>query len=129
VPFINAAHRTFELKNSLTKQTVEDAKEQYRATAIRASCLPFGRCVVHLAVDDHEVWMCTTSRQSVLVPALQSGLEHAPATRPTRWVKTGLSVAAHPHPTRPHRHPGELCQIVGKKDEKTGKKKRDNLSR
>ena len=28
---------TFELKNSLTKQTVEDAVEQYRATATRAS--------------------------------------------------------------------------------------------
>jgi type I restriction enzyme, R subunit len=29
---------TFELKNSLTKQTVEDAVQQYRATATRASC-------------------------------------------------------------------------------------------
>jgi type I restriction enzyme R subunit len=51
---------TFELKNSLTKQTVEDAVEQYRATATRASALfEFGRCVVHFAVDDSEVRMCT----------------------------------------------------------------------
>ena len=51
---------TFELKNSLTKQTVEDAIEQYKRDRDPKELLfQFGRCVVHFAVDDHEVWMCT----------------------------------------------------------------------
>ena len=51
---------TFELKNSLTKQTVEDAIEQYkRDRDPRETLFEFGRCIVHLAVDDHEVAMCT----------------------------------------------------------------------
>jgi len=51
---------TFELKNSLTKQTVEDAVEQYRRDRDpRERLFAFGRCVVHLAVDDSEVRMCT----------------------------------------------------------------------
>jgi type I restriction enzyme R subunit len=51
---------TFELKNSLTKQTVADAIEQYRRDRDpREALFAFGRCVVHLAVDDAEVRMCT----------------------------------------------------------------------
>ena len=51
---------TFELKNSLTKQTVEDAVEQYKRDRDPNELLfQFGRCVVHFAVDDHEVRMCT----------------------------------------------------------------------
>ncbi len=51
---------TFELKNSLTKQTVEDAVEQYRRDRdTREPLFAFGRCVVHFAVDDSEVRFCT----------------------------------------------------------------------
>lgn len=51
---------TFELKNSLTKQTVDDAVEQYRRDRDpRERLFEFGRCVVHFAVDDSEVRMCT----------------------------------------------------------------------
>jgi len=51
---------TFELKNKLTKQTVEDAIQQYRRDRDPKELLfQFGRCVVHFAVDDHEVRMCT----------------------------------------------------------------------
>jgi type I restriction enzyme, R subunit len=51
---------TFELKNSLTKQTVADAIEQYkRDRDPREPLFAFGRCIVHLAVDDSEVRMCT----------------------------------------------------------------------
>src|SRR4051794_8992185 len=51
---------TFELKNSLTKQTVEDAVQQYkRDRDPRERLFEFGRCVVHFAVDDSEVRMCT----------------------------------------------------------------------
>jgi len=51
---------TFELKNKLTKQTVEDAINQYkRDRDPRELLFQFGRCLVHLAVDDHQVWMCS----------------------------------------------------------------------
>jgi type I restriction enzyme R subunit len=51
---------TFELKNSLTKQTVEDAVQQYkRDRDPREKLFEFGRCVAHFAVDDHEVRFCT----------------------------------------------------------------------
>jgi type I restriction enzyme R subunit len=51
---------TFELKNSLTKQTVDDAIEQYKRDRDPAETLfLFGRCVVHFAVDDQQVAMCT----------------------------------------------------------------------
>ena len=51
---------TFELKNSLTKQTAADAVEQYkRDRDPREKLFQFGRCVAHFAVDDHEVQFCT----------------------------------------------------------------------
>jgi len=51
---------TFELKNSLTKQTVEDAIQQYkRDRNPRERLFELGRCVTHFAVDDHEVRFCT----------------------------------------------------------------------
>ena len=59
--FINALPiATFELKNSLTKQTVEDAVEQYkRDRDPREKLFEFGRCIVHFAVDDAQVMFCT----------------------------------------------------------------------
>jgi type I restriction enzyme R subunit len=54
---------TFELKNRLTKQTGEDAVEQYRRDRDpRELLFQFGRCMVHFAVDDSEVRMCTHLR-------------------------------------------------------------------
>jgi type I restriction enzyme R subunit len=54
---------TFELKNSLTKQTVDDAVEQYKRDRDPKELLfQFGRCMVHFAVDDHEVRFCTHLR-------------------------------------------------------------------
>ena len=51
---------TFELKNRLTKQTAHDAITQYeRDRDPKELLFQFGRCVVHFAVDDREVWMCT----------------------------------------------------------------------
>ena len=51
---------TFELKNSLTKQTVDDAVEQYkRDRNPRERLFELGRCLAHFAVDDHEVRFCT----------------------------------------------------------------------
>ena len=51
---------TFELKNRLTKQTIDDAVRQYkRDRDPRELMFRFGRCVVHFAVDDQEVQFCT----------------------------------------------------------------------
>jgi type I restriction enzyme R subunit len=51
---------TFELKNRLTKQTVEDAVQQYkRDRDARELLFQFGRCLVHVAVDDQEVRFST----------------------------------------------------------------------
>jgi type I restriction enzyme, R subunit len=61
VLFINGLPvATFELKNRLTKQTVEDAVQQYqRDRDPRELLFQFGRCLVHFAVDDQEVRFCT----------------------------------------------------------------------
>ncbi len=51
---------TFELKNNLTKQTVDDAVWQYRKDRNpREKLFEFGRCVAHFAVDENEVQFCT----------------------------------------------------------------------
>ena len=51
---------TFELKNRLTKQTILDAVQQYKRDREPKELLfQFGRCMVHFAVDDQEVRMCT----------------------------------------------------------------------
>ena len=51
---------TFELKNSLTKQTAGDAVEQYRRDRNpREKLFELGRCVAHFAVDESEVQFCT----------------------------------------------------------------------
>ena len=51
---------TFELKNRLTKQTVNDAIWQYkRDRNPREPLFQFGRCVAHFAVDENKVYFCT----------------------------------------------------------------------
>lgn len=54
---------TFELKNSLTKQTVDDAIVQYKTDRNpRELLFQPKRCIVHFAVDDQQVQMCTELR-------------------------------------------------------------------
>lgn len=62
---------TFELKNSLTKQTVHDAVQQYKSDRDgRERLFQPGRCLAHFAVDEHEVRFCTHLRggTSVFLP-------------------------------------------------------------
>lgn len=62
---------TFELKNSLTKQTVADAITQYQTDRNPTELLfQLGRCVAHMAVDDAEVRFCThlTGKTSWFLP-------------------------------------------------------------
>lgn len=51
---------TFELKNQLTKQDVDDAVQQYKDDRDPGELLfQFKRCMVHFAVDDARVKFCT----------------------------------------------------------------------
>ena len=62
---------TFELKNSLTKQTVADAVQQYRTSRNpREDLFQTGRCAVHFAADEQEVQFCTqlAGKTSVFLP-------------------------------------------------------------
>ena len=62
---------TFELKNSLTKQTVDDAVQQYRTSRNHREDLFYvGRCAVHFAADEQEVQFCTqlSGKTSVFLP-------------------------------------------------------------
>ena len=62
---------TFELKNSLTKQTVDDAVEQYkRDRNPNEPLFRLGRCLAHFAIDDNEVQFTTdlTGKDSWFLP-------------------------------------------------------------
>ena len=51
---------TFELKNNITKQTVDDAVQQYqRDRDPRELLFAFGRTIAHFALDDQRVRFCT----------------------------------------------------------------------
>lgn len=51
---------TFELKNNITNQTVEDAVQQYqRDRDPREPLFTFGRTIAHFAVDDQRARFCT----------------------------------------------------------------------
>lgn len=51
---------TFELKNQLTKQDVDDAVQQYKNDRdTRELLFQFKRCMVHFAMDDARVKFCT----------------------------------------------------------------------
>ena len=62
---------TFELQNNLTKQTVEDAVEQYRTSRDpRDDLFRPGRCAAHMAVDENRARFCTelADQASVFLP-------------------------------------------------------------
>ena len=117
---------TFELKNSLTKQTVADAVEQYqRDRDPREKLFEFGRCVVHFAVDDHEVRFCThlKGKGSWFLPfnlGWNDGAGNPPNPNGLKtdylWkrilTRAGLTDILE-----------NYAQVVETKDEKTGKKK------
>jgi type I restriction enzyme R subunit len=118
---------TFELKNSLTKQTVEDAVEQYRRDRDpRERLFEFGRCVVHFAVDDSEIRMCTElkGKASWFLP-FNKGFNDGAGNPPNRlglktdylW-KEVLTAAGLTNILE------NYAQIVEERDPRTGKKKR-----
>ena len=117
---------TFELKNSLTKQTVDDAVQQYkRDRDPREKLFEFGRCVVHFAVDDQEVRFCThlKSKASWFLPfnmGWNDGAGNPPNPNGLKtdylWkrllTRNGLTDILE-----------NYAQVVEVKDERTGRKK------
>lgn len=62
---------TFELKNNITKQTFDDAVEQYkRDRDPRELVFQFGRSIAHFALDDQQARFCThlKGKQSWFLP-------------------------------------------------------------
>jgi type I restriction enzyme R subunit len=117
---------TFELKNNLTKQTVQDAIEQYqRDRDAREKLFEFGRCIAHFAVDDQEMRFCThlKGKSSWFLPFNQGWNDGAGNPPNPDGLKTdflwkriltriGLTDILE-----------NYAQIVETKDQKTGKKK------
>ncbi len=117
---------TFELKNRLTKQTVEDAVQQYkRDRDPRELLFQFGRCLVHCAVDDQEVRFCThlKGKDSWFLPfnkGYNDGAGNPPNPHGLKtdylWrevlTREGLTDIIE-----------NYAQVVEEKDERTGRKK------
>jgi type I restriction enzyme R subunit len=121
---------TFELKNSLTKQTVKDAVTQYeRDRDPRERLFEFGRCVVHFAVDDSEVMMCTelAREHSWFLPfnkGWNDGAGNPPnpdGLKPDYLWKEILTPAGLTNILESY------AQIVEERDRRTGKKKRKQV--
>ena len=121
---------TFELKNSLTKQTVDDAVEQYkRDRDPREKLFELGRCLVHFAVDDHEVQFCTQlkGKASWFLPFNQGWIDGAGNPPNPNGLKTdylwkqvltrdGLTDIIE-----------NYAQVVESKDDRTGRKRREQI--
>ena len=118
---------TFELKNSLTKQTAADAEEQYkRDRDPREKLFEFGRCVVHFAVDDVEVRMCSElrGRGSWFLPFNKGWNDGAGNPPNPDGLKTDYLWKEVLTPRGLTNILENYAQIVEEKHAKTGKKKR-----
>ncbi len=121
---------TFELKNSLTKQTVDDAVQQYRRDRDpREVLFQFGRCAVHFAVDDHEVRMCTQlqGKASWFLPFNQGWNDGAGNPPNPDGLKTDYLWKEILTPAGLTDIFENYAQIVEKRSEKSGKKRSDQL--
>ena len=121
---------TFELKNSLTKQTVDDAVEQYkRDRNPRERLFELGRCLAHFALDEHEVKFCTHLRgkASWFLPfnkGWNDGKGNPPNPNGLKtdylWkevlTRKGLTDIIE-----------NYAQLLDKKDDKTGRKRREQV--
>ena len=121
---------TFELKNSLTKQTVDDAKRQYqRDRNPRERLFGFGRCLAHFAVDENEVYFCTQLKgegswflpfnkgwnDGAGNPPNPEGLKSDYLWREVLERKSLTDIVEN------------YAQLVESKDERTGKRKREQI--
>ena len=121
---------TFEVKNSLTKQTVDDAVWQYKKDRDpREKLFEFGRCVAHFAVDESEVRFCThlQGKSSWFLP-FNRGWDDGAGNPPN---STGLKtdylwrvVLARESLTNILEN---YAQVVESKDEKSGKRRKTQV--
>ena len=116
---------TFELKNQFTKQNASDAEGQYKKDRLPSELIfSFKRCLVHFAVDDNEIRMCTELKgdKSFFLPfnkGYNDGAGNPPNSEGIRtdyfWkdilTKAELSNILE-----------NYAQVVEEKDEDTGKK-------
>lgn len=121
---------TFELKNSLTKQNVEDAMVQYkRDRDPRELLFQFGRCVAHFAVDDSEVRFCTRlqGKGSWFLPFNQGWKDGAGNPPNPEGLKTDYLWRRVLTPAGLTDILENYTQVVEKKNPKTGKKERTQI--
>jgi type I restriction enzyme R subunit len=117
---------TFELKNSLTKQTVEDAVQQYkRDRDSREKLFELGRCVAHFAVDDAEVRFCThVNGKSTWFLPFNKGRNDGAGNPPNPdGLKTDYLWKQILTPRGLTDILENYAQLVSHKDERTGKKR------
>ena len=121
---------TFELKNNLTKQTVDDAVWQYRKDRNpREKLFELGRCVAHFAVDESEVQFCThlKGKASWFLPFNRGWNDGAGNPPNPSGIKTDYlwrEVLTRESLTNILEN---YAQLVESKDEKTGKKRRTQI--
>ena len=121
---------TFELKNNLTKQTVDDAVWQYKKDRNpREKLFEFGRCVAHFAVDENEVRFCThlQGKASWFLPFNRGWKDGAGNPPNPHGIKTDYlwrEVLSRESLTNILEN---YAQVVELKDEKTGRKKKSQI--
>ena len=121
---------TFELKNSLTKQTADDAVLQYQQDRNpREKLFEFGRCIAHFAVDEREVQFCTrlAGKASWFLP-FNRGWNDGAGNPPN---PNGLPIDYLWREVLPRRSLTNIlenyAQVVEAKDEKSGRKRRTQI--
>ncbi len=121
---------TFELKNSLTKQTVGDAVQQYkRDRSPREKLFELGRCVAHFAVDEKDVRFCTQLRgkASWFLPfnrGWNDGAGNPPNPNGLAADYLWREVLARKSLTNIIEN---YAQVIASKDEKSGKKRKTQI--
>ena len=121
---------TFELKNSLTKQTVDDAVWQYKKDRNpREKLFELGRCVAHFAVDESGVRFCThlQGKSSWFLPFSRGWNDGAGNPPNPNGLKTDYlwrEVLTRQSLTNILEN---YAQVVESKDEKTGRKKKTQV--
>ncbi len=121
---------TFELKNSLTKQTVDDAVEQYkRDRNPNEPLFRLGRCLAHFAVDDHEVQFCTelAGKASWFLPFNKGWNDGAGNPPNPNGLKTDYLWKEVLTPASLTNIIENFAQVVSAKDQNTGQTKRSQL--
>jgi len=121
---------TFELKNRLTKQTVDDAVWQYKKDrSPREKLFQFGRCLVHFAVDENEVRFCThlKGKESWFLPFNKGWNDGAGNPPNPNGLKTDYLWREVLTPQNLTNILENYAQVVKEKDERTGQTKHNQI--